>query len=81
MTQRHISVERPGGPIDGYGYGFGLLRIGGHDSFGHNGGTIGASCQLDMLWMPDLTIIVLTNLDGAQRQASSLMRRALLSDD
>jgi len=78
MTRRHAAVANPGAPIDGYGYGFGLLRMNGHETFGHNGGTPGASCQLDLLHDPELSILVLTNGDGDQRRASSILRKAVL---
>jgi CubicO group peptidase (beta-lactamase class C family) len=79
MTRRHVGVARPGGPIDGYGYGFGHLRIGGRETFGHNGGTAGATAQIDLLKDEPLTIVVLTNSDTGQRLASAITRKALLS--
>lgn len=78
MTRRHVDGMPQGGPIDGYGYGFGLLRIGGHETFGHNGGTPGATSQLDMLPTPALTMLVLANADSGQRPVSGLLRRSLL---
>jgi CubicO group peptidase (beta-lactamase class C family) len=81
MTRRHVEIARPGLPMDGYGYGFGLLNIHGRGSFGHNGGTPGATCQLDIFSQSSLTLVVLTNIDGGQRQASTLLRRALLRDE
>jgi hypothetical protein len=81
MTRRHVEVARAGAPVDAYGYGFGLLNVHGRESFGHNGGTPGASCQLDLFSQPSLTLVVLTNIDGGQRQASTLLRRALLRDE
>ncbi len=79
MTRRHVDEMPPGGPIEGYGYGFGLLRVNGVETFGHNGGTRGATSQLDMVSKPALTTIVLTNVDNAQRAVSGILRRALLA--
>lgn len=78
MVQRHVDSTPPGAPIDGYGYGFGLLNIGGFATFGHNGGTPGAAGQLDMLDKPNVAMLVLSNADSGQRPASSVVRRATL---
>ncbi len=67
-----------GGPADAQSLGFGRVNVAqGVDLFGHNGGTPGAASQLDMLIAPELTIVVLTNVDGAQRQATAIVRRAI----
>lgn len=70
-------MTRQGGPIDAYGFGFGRLTIHGRPSWGHNGGTIGAQAQVDVMEDAPVTLIVLANQDGAQRPASSALRRAV----
>jgi CubicO group peptidase (beta-lactamase class C family) len=74
---RHVAMDRTGGPIDGYGYGFGDKLVKGLRTIGHNGGTPGATAQLDMFETRPLTLVVLTNYDGAQRPVSALLRREL----
>lgn len=81
MRRRHVRVEQPGAPNDGYGYGFGLLRIGAHESWGHNGGTPGAAAQLDLVDAPEVAIVVLSNYDPGQRRATATLRGALLAPD
>ncbi|QPQ55843.1 beta-lactamase family protein [Allosphingosinicella flava] len=80
MKSWHVDNLPPGAPTQGYGYGLGLLRVGGHELFGHNGGTPGAGAQIDMLDDPGLTIVVLTNIDAVQREVSGLVRNALLTE-
>lgn len=70
-------MTRQGGPIDAFAFGFGRLTIHGQPSWGHNGGTIGAQAQIDVIEEAPVTLIVLANQDGAQRPASSAMRRAV----
>lgn len=70
-------MTRQGGPIDAFGFGLGRLTIHGRPSWGHNGGTIGAQAQVDVMEDAPVTLIVLANQDGAQRPASSAMRRAV----
>lgn len=75
---RHASIGRPGGPHDGYGYGFGDKLVKGLRVVGHSGGTPGATAQLDMYVTRPLTMVVLTNRDAAQRQVLGLLRRELI---
>lgn len=79
MRRPHVEMTRPGGPQDAYGYGFGIVRVGGRELFGHNGGTPGFGAQVDMASDAGLTMIVLTNLDGGQRGSSAALRRAFAS--
>ncbi|WP_169813986.1 serine hydrolase domain-containing protein [Actinomadura kijaniata] len=58
-------VDRPGPPGARYGYGFSLDRVNGVDVVGHNGGTMGYWCQLDMYPATGHTVVILTNQDGA----------------
>jgi len=77
FTARKVAMDRPGGPIDGYGYGFGDKLVKGLRTIGHNGGTPGATAQLDIFETLPLTLVVLTNHDAAQRPVSALLRREL----
>lgn len=72
----HTTIAQPGGPIAAYGYGFGSIDINGRPTWGHNGGTIGAGAQVDVLDDAGLTLIVLSNQDGAMRAALGPLRQA-----
>ena len=78
MRAARNRMNRPGGPIDAYGLGFGRLTIHGRPSWGHNGGTPGAQAQIDVIEDVRLTLIVLSNQDGGQRAASAVLRRAVV---
>ena len=58
-----ITTGKVNAPFGKYGYGFGDVNFNGVRSFGHNGGALGISAQLDIY--PDLgyTVIVLSNYD------------------
>lgn len=76
MLEPKVRMDRPGGPQDAYGYGFGRLTVAGRPAWGHNGGTIGAGAQLDSAEDGSLTMVVLTNQDGALRPALAALRKA-----
>jgi CubicO group peptidase (beta-lactamase class C family) len=76
MRSARTPMDRPGGPIDAYGLGFGRLAIHGRATWGHNGGTPGAQAQVDAFEDAPLALIVLCNVDGGQRPASAALRRA-----
>lgn len=77
MRAERTRPDRPGGPLDAYGLGFGRLSVGGRMTWGHNGGTVGFAAQLDIVEDAPITLIVLTNQDGALRPAVAALRRAL----
>src|SRR5262249_20687123 len=59
-----------------YGYGFGIMKIGGVRCIGHNGGFPGANGEL-LICENDYTIAMLANLDppAASRMADFIARR------
>jgi hypothetical protein len=80
MSGRMFDVPDEG-TADGQGLGFAQVREahGAIELFGHNGATPGAASQLDMLADPPLTIVVLTNSDGALRRVLPLVCNALFN--
>ncbi|WP_412516428.1 beta-lactamase family protein [Actinomadura madurae] len=63
-TLLEAKVDQPR-PNSMYGYGFGIDKVNGVDIVGHNGGTMGYWCQLDMYLATGYTVVILTNQDGA----------------
>lgn len=77
MKAPRTRFDLPGGPLDGYGMGFGRLTVHTHRTWGHNGGTPGWGAQIDCSEDVAINLVVLCNLDGGQRPASAALRRAL----
>jgi CubicO group peptidase (beta-lactamase class C family) len=77
MKAARSSLHVPGGPLDGYGLGFGRLTVSGHATWGHNGGTPSWGAQMDCLENAAINLIVLCNQDGGLRAATGALRLAL----
>lgn len=77
MKTARSRMNIPGGPLDGYGLGFGRLTVNGRATWGHNGGTIGWGAQMDCVEDAPINLIVLANQDGAMRPGIAALRRAL----
>jgi hypothetical protein len=67
--------DDPGAGEHSAGYGFSELIVGTQRAFGHSGGGPGTSTNVDMFTGLDLTVIVLSNYDGAARPVVDLARR------
>ena len=67
----------PGGPSATYGWGFGLIDLAGKPAFGHNGGAPGVGAELQTTVDGAVTLIMLTNQDGAVRPALAAIRQTL----
>ncbi|NBE97275.1 beta-lactamase family protein [Nonomuraea sp. KC401] len=65
ILEGKVPFGRPGGSGGMYGYGFSDQKANGVRMVGHNGGTKGYWCQLDMYPTKGYTVVILTNQDGA----------------
>lgn len=70
-----LTTSKPDIGSDGYGYGFGVLRLGdeGERSVGHSGGFPGISAHLQMYLGSGFNLAVLSNYDNA---TSPIVQRA-----
>lgn len=62
----------------GYGYGFEVIERDGFLSYGHAGGMPGASTKFEVYPELELTIVVLSNWDGAATMATNHIRELTL---